>query len=118
MATGTINVSGLTASATWLATKSEAIGVKLTNNLTLSAGVWLVIITFPITSDTGLTSLYSDGVSFVITPNYFPIVQYGRYAVLIRANMDNAYLYLQSASSGTVNFDYIDRGNLSAVKIA
>lgn len=106
--------------ATWKAASSATTNVELTNAISLTPGIWLIIGQNPICSaEGGITGIaFSDENAASIFPagGYTSTVTYNKcFAMaIVTANVN---VMLRSASRTSVNYTYTERGGIIAIKV-
>lgn len=120
MAEGYQSINGITAVAAWTATQTNANNVRLTNDITFpEKGIWIFFISIPnVTSGTGILHIDTSNAYALSSPNYFPITDLGRQSIILKVIADNTIACLKTSSSTEVKYALLDRGSISAVKIA
>ena len=121
MAEGYIAKNGITVSAAWTATKTNANNVRVTDIMTIpEKGVWLILIGIPIVDREDIIFGLHGSISNIPSSSafYFPCKNQAKYCVLINVSADNTEIYLITAASAETNYSYINRGYISAVKMA
>lgn len=109
-----LNAIGTTYTASWTATSTSGGSARVTNSITLPAGTYIVSLRMPIASQS--TALY-----FGLSINS---IKYGAtyanqgIASFIVTLTQEAAIYGVAGMSNSTNYSYIERGYLSAVRIA
>lgn len=121
MAEGFIAKNGITVSAAWTATQTNAAGVRVTDDMVIpEKGIWLFIVGIPIVDNENI--IFSFYGSIINIPSssamYFPGRSQNKYCMLCNITADNAQVYLRTSGSTVTNYSNIDRGFISAVKLS
>lgn len=107
--------------ATWKAASSAATNVELTNAISLTPGIWLIIGQNPLCSaDGGITGIaFSDENAASIFPSggYTNSVTYNKCFAMATVTA-NVNVMLRSASRTSVNYTYTERGGIIAIRVA
>lgn len=110
-------------SASWTASSSSSSGEHLTNNVSLTPGLWILIAQLPICavasgqeSATGIG--FSDDTAVTIFPSgaINSTVSYNHLFAMATVT-SNVNAFVRSAANRSVTYTYIDRGGIIAVKI-
>lgn len=96
--------------AAWIANTSTT-GTHLTDSMNLPAGVYIVTINTPIMSSGVLVSLSSGA------PPYYALDGHGEATQLLVLPSPQS-IYLQSSSSASITYSYIERGGIKAVRVS
>lgn len=106
---------GTITSATWTANTTSAANTRLTNSITLDKGVYLITLMMPVASASTAVSLRNEGWSANIL--FSSLNSMGAFTFPYEAPYDDMHLYFDAQQSATVNYSYLERGGLYAVKI-
>ena len=110
--------------AAWTASSSAASAARLTNTLVLPEGIYILngrypvlnkslLATFSLTNiKTSANQSNQNGLTAFQGGSYLPIVE------ILFVGPGGGEIYLQSAQSTAVTYTYLDRGYISAIKIA
>ena len=101
--------------ASWKATASSANGTELTNRITVPPGVYIVSVSFPVSSSDLLCGV-TDMVSNVLVSPYTTFHNYGDLTTICAVS-DTAELCVISASSYSVTFTNTSGAKIKAVPI-
>lgn len=104
--------------ASWTATSSNAVGVRVTNYLDLPAGVYVIMGKAPVISGSspGFSIRSVERGEFDMTTINAIGSQQG-FTTLLK--LDNAQkIYLATAGSPSVTYSYLERGGIKAVRVA
>jgi len=105
--------------ANWIATQTSANNVKVTDDLSLTEGLWLVILTVPFASS-GTPIVRIDGTGSFYSHQFGTTSASGAQTMkVINVDSNGATVYGASSSSAVVTYDssYLSRGGLVAVRI-
>ena len=105
--------------ANWTATQTSANNVKVTDDLSLSEGLWLVILTVPFASSgTPIVRIDGDG-SFYAHQFGTTNASGAQTMKVINVDSNGTTVYGMSSSSAVVTYDsaYLSRGGLVAVRL-
>ena len=105
--------------ANWIATQTSANNVKVTDDLSLSEGLWLVILTVPFASS-GTPIVRIDGTGSFYSHQFGTTNASGAQTMkVINVDSNGATVYGASSSSAVVTYDsaYFSRGGLVAVRL-
>ena len=106
--------------ANWTATQTSANNVKVTEDLQLTEGIWIVILTVPFASSgTPIVRIDSSGAMFA--HQYATTNASGAQIMkVINVDSNGMTVYGASSSSAAVTYDstYFSRGGLVALRIA
>lgn len=98
-------------SASWSATSTSASNARLTNSLTLPAGVYVVTLNLPNTS----TNVYAE--LYPISNHYGQAPALGSLTWVVQLASQTT-VYARTAMSTSCSYTYTERGRLTAVRIA
>lgn len=104
-------------SAAWTADSSSAWGTRLTENLTLPKGTYVIMCKIPIVTGnfTGVALMTSSGV----ISDFDQIVTGSQQSTVLIEKFDTEKtVYLGTAGSGVCSYSYKDRGGMRAIRIA
>lgn len=102
----------------WTADSSSASNTYLTDEITVSAGTYLIVMSYPdISTTTFVASLYNRTTSGVYDNSYMLAQSLGTKAI-ITAFSGTANLCIASAQSATCNFTNKNRGSIRAIKLS
>ena len=105
--------------ANWTATQTSANNVKVTDDLSLSEGLWLVILTVPFASS-GTPIVRIDGTGSFYAHQMGTTNASGAQTMkIVNVDSNGITVYGMSSSSAVVTYDsaYLSRGGLIAVRL-
>ena len=110
-----INGTGRYYSASWTASSTSAFGTKVTADLSLGKGLYVVVATLPyVTSGSPLLGLRTNGI--IDNSRLVSGGSYIKASFLIEmASAGTVALY--SEGSAAISYSVIDRGSLTAIKL-
>lgn len=100
--------------AAWTASSSASSGTALTDTITLTPGVWLIVVSLPGVSRTH--QYYLSNISSS-TSKYYSAVSQGTFSCIYQATSTISTSVMSAASTSTT-YSTINRGHLEAVRIA
>lgn len=102
-------------SAAWTATSASAFGDKLTGDMVLPAGVYVVTLSVPWMTSTGNPLMYINGLNerFFFSSSYATVTH-----VMKLTSQTNVYARHGASSTTTFDSQYLKRGGIEAVRIA
>lgn len=114
------NPVGTVLTGAWTAASSSATLVKLTNSITLTKGVWLVIVTVPVVGEGSSNVTVGPQITVVDNNQFGAAIGAGAQAMRIISVSSTQEVYAISASSAAVTYTntYFGRGGIRAIKIA
>lgn len=106
---------GTMATASWTASSSTVSGTRLTDNVTLTKGIWLVTLIVPNSDGSIAIGVRSVGWTGII--KFSILNSLNSFSLPLEVVDDSREYYFDSQQSIPVNFSYLERGGISAVKI-
>lgn len=105
---------GKVESAAWTASSSASSGAALTGEITLTPGVWLIVVSLP-----GVSRTHQYYLSNISSPTskYYSAVSQGTFSCIYQAT-STVTTRVMSAASASTTYSTIGRGHLEAVRIA
>lgn len=103
-------------SAAWSASSSSAGNTRLTNSLALGEkGLYLITLIIPNSDANVYVGFRVEG--WGVVQKYAQLGSLGSFTFPFEAVYDNLSIYFDSQQSGSINFSYLERGGLTAVRI-
>lgn len=110
--------SGTVLTATWIASSTSAVGVKVTNSITLPKGTYLVVARTPyISNGNPLLGLRKDGIEDLAQLMNGSQGQYASGVFAVQSSGGES-IALYTSGSLSVTYDALARGSLTAIRIA
>lgn len=112
------SIQGAIQTASWTASSSTATLTILTQDLTLTKGVWLILARVPeATANNTYTFRTGSGTTDIDQQNYFLCDSYGMGAILVTVSSDTATVRLQTGYSQSTSYSQTARGGLQAIRL-
>ena len=115
MASSKITANGILKQAAWTATSSSATNTRLTGQITIEPGTWLVEGHIPNITSGSMAQIMLENI-----PNSYRNTSSGLYASALWLLQITATttISILAGASGAISFGTADRGGLNALKIA
>lgn len=112
---GQLQVVGTVSNSAWTATQNTQNQQKLTNNITLNAGSYIISMETPIADATIALAFYNETSGYAIRYAILGSQQSYTFPLVLTAPVEFS---MRSAQSNIVHFSYPERGGLAVMKIA
>lgn len=113
------SVVGAYYKADWTASEAVGISKRLTDTITLPAGVYVINMVCPYCSDLSMEICIGFSAKMAIgSGNTFIKACYGTVTMLAKFEATTSLYVLTAASNTDAKWSYLDRGGLAAIRIA